>query len=87
MNEQVSKWADLLTEQRNANSTHIDRCSTVDALRLINAEDQKVARAVEGVIDDVARAVDVVVSAFQKGRPSLLCRRGNQRSSRCSRCV
>ena len=67
MNGQVSKWADLLTEQRNANSTHIDRCSTVDALRLINAEDQKVARAVEGVIDDVARAVDVVVSAFQKG--------------------
>ena len=67
MNRQVSKWAGLLTEQRNANSTHIDRCSTVDALRLINAEDQKVARAVEAVIDDVARAVDLVVSAFQKG--------------------
>ena len=67
MNRQVSKWAGLLTEQRNANSTHIDRCSTVDALRLINAEDQKVARAVEAVIDDVARAVDLVMSAFQKG--------------------
>lgn len=67
MNRQVSKWAGLLTEQRNSNSTHIDRCSTVDALRLINAEDQKVARAVEGVIDDVARAVDLVVSAFLKG--------------------
>ena len=67
MNGQVSKWADLLTEQRNADSTHIDRCSTMDALRLINVEDQKVARAVEAVIDDVARAVDVVVSAFQKG--------------------
>ena len=41
----------LLTEQRNPNSTHIDGCSTVDALHLINAEDQKVARAVEDVID------------------------------------
>ena len=67
MNKQVSKWAGLLTEQRNSNSTHIDRCSTVDALRLINTEDQKVARAVEAVIDDIARAVDLVVSAFQKG--------------------
>ena len=67
MNKQVSKWAGLLTEQRNSNSTHIDRCSTVDALRLINTEDQKVARAVEGVIDDIARAADLVVSAFQKG--------------------
>ena len=67
MNRQGSKWAGLLTEQRNSNSTHIDRCSTADALRLINTEDQKVARAVEAVIDDVARAVDLVVSAFQKG--------------------
>ena len=67
MNRQVSKWAGLLTEQRNPNSIHIDRCSTMDALRLINAEDQKIARAVEGVIDDVARAVDLVVSVFQKG--------------------
>ena len=67
MNEQASKWAGLLTEQRNPNSTHIDRCSTVDALRIINAEDQKIARAVEGAIGDIARAVDLVVSAFQKG--------------------
>ena len=67
MNEQASKWAGLLTEQRNPNSTHIDRCSTVDALRIINAEDQKIARAVKGAIGDIARAVDLVVSAFQKG--------------------
>ena len=67
MNERISKWAALITEQRNPNSTYIDRCSTVDALRTINAEDQKVAYAVEGAIDDIAKAVDLVVSAFQKG--------------------
>ncbi len=75
MNKQTSKhvlkrcdsvWADLLTEQRNPNSMHIDRCSTVDALRIINAEDQKVAHAVEGAIDDIAKTVDLVVAAFQK---------------------
>lgn len=67
MNDRVSKWAGLPTEQRNPNSTYIDRCSTEDALRIINAEDQKVAHAVEGAIGDIAKAVDLVVEAFQKG--------------------
>ena len=67
MNNPISKWAGLLTEQRNPNSTYIDRCSTADALRIINAEDQKVAHAVEGAIGDIAKAVDLVVKAFQKG--------------------
>ena len=65
--ESRSKWAGLLTEQRNPNSTHIDTHSTVDALHIINAEDQKVAPAIEKVIADIARAVDLVVTAFQNG--------------------
>lgn len=63
----TSKWADLLTEQRNPNSTHIDACSTIDALRIINSEDRTVTAAVETVIEDIAKAVDVVVGAFQNG--------------------
>ena len=63
----TSKWADLLTEQRNRNSTHIDACSTIDALRIINSEDRTVTAAVETVIEDIAKAVDVVVGAFQNG--------------------
>lgn len=65
----TSKWAGLLTEQRNPNSTHIDACSTIDALRIINREDRTVAAAVETVIEDIAKAVDIVVHAFQnRGR-------------------
>jgi len=65
--ESTSKWASLLTEQRNPNSTHIDTCSTIDALRMINNEDRTVAAAIETVIEDIAKAVDLVVDTFQNG--------------------
>ena len=67
MNKTTSKWAGLLTEQRNPNSTHIDSLSSLEALRIINAEDQRVAPAIEAVIEDIALTVDFVVTAFQKG--------------------
>jgi len=67
MNKTTSKWAGLLTEQRNPNSTQIDLASSVEALRIINAEDQKVAPAIEAIIKDIGRAVDLVVTALQNG--------------------
>ena len=36
----------IKTEDRNRNSMNIDRLSTIDMVRLINAEDKKVADAV-----------------------------------------
>src|SRR6201988_4390297 len=41
--------------------------STEAALRVINAEDRKVAAAVEREIPAIARAVDAIVAAFQRG--------------------
>ena len=41
--EQISK---IKTEQRNAGTVDIDRVSTLELVRLMNAEDQKVAVAV-----------------------------------------
>lgn len=35
------------TEQTNPNTTEIDRLPTLEALRIINSEDKKVAEAVE----------------------------------------
>ena len=57
----------LLTEQSNPASASIDALPTEEALRIINAEDQKVAEAVEREIPAIARAVDAIVASFQKG--------------------
>jgi len=57
----------LLTEQPNPASASIDELATEDVLRIINAEDHKVAGAVERVIPAVARAVDAIVAAFERG--------------------
>jgi len=57
----------LLTEQPNPASTGIDSLPTCEALRIINAEDQKVALAVEKEIPSIARAVDAAVAALERG--------------------
>jgi N-acetylmuramic acid 6-phosphate etherase len=57
----------LLTEQANPASEGIDSLPTEGILRVINAEDQKVASAVEREIPNIARAIDAIVSALQQG--------------------
>lgn len=58
---------DLLTEQANPATADIDTVSTIDMLRLINAEDKTVAYAVEKELPAVAAAVDAVVAALRAG--------------------
>src|SRR5215470_13135850 len=57
----------LLTEQPNPASTSIDALETEEMLRVINAEDQKVAGVVEREIPAIARAVDAIVAAIERG--------------------
>ena len=57
----------LLTEQANPASAAIDTLSTEAALRIVNAEDRKVAEAVEREIPSIARAVDAIARALQNG--------------------
>lgn len=57
----------LLTEQPNPASAGIDTLPTIEALRIINAEDRKVAEAVEREIPNIARAVDAIVAALERG--------------------
>ena len=57
----------LLTEQQNPASASIDALPTEDALRIINAEDRKIADAVEREIPAIARAVDAAVAAIEGG--------------------
>lgn len=56
-----------ITEERNPHTTEIDRLPTIEALRIINNEDKKVAQAVERVLPDVARAVDGIVERLEGG--------------------
>ncbi len=55
----------LMTEQRNSVSMNIDMQSVDEILRLINSEDKKIAQAVEGQIEHIAKAVDLVILAFR----------------------
>lgn len=57
----------LLTEQPNPASASLDALPTEEALRILNAEDRKVAEAVQREIPAIARAVDAIVAAFERG--------------------
>lgn len=55
------------TEQPNPNTAEIDRLSTLAAIRTINAEDKKVADAVEQILPAIAKAVDAIVERLERG--------------------
>lgn len=57
----------LLTEQPNPASAGIDSLPTEEVLRIVNAEDRKVADAVAVEIPRIARAVDAIVAAIERG--------------------
>jgi len=57
----------LITESVNPASMEIDCCSTEGILRLISAEDAKVARAVENEIPNIGKAVDKIVDTLRSG--------------------
>lgn len=51
----------------NADSENIDKLSTTEMVRLFNNEDKKVANVVEGCLESVAAAVELMAGALQKG--------------------
>ena len=57
----------LLTEQPNPASEGIDALATEAILRIINREDYKATEAVEHELPAIARAVDAIVAAFERG--------------------
>jgi N-acetylmuramic acid 6-phosphate etherase len=56
-----------ITETDNPKTSEIDKVSTLDALRLINAEDQLVALAVEKALPEIVAATDKIVERLEKG--------------------
>lgn len=57
----------ITTEQSNPNTAAIDQLPTLDALRIINSEDKKVAEAVALVLPAIAQAVDAIARRLQSG--------------------
>lgn len=57
----------LTTEQRNPNTWEIDNVSTLEMVKLINAEDQKVALAIAEVLPEIAMAIDRIAAQFKQG--------------------
>ncbi len=56
-----------VTEQENPLTAQIDQLPTLEALRLINAEDKRVAAAVELVLPEIAAAVDAIAERLENG--------------------
>ncbi|CAN5469470.1 N-acetylmuramic acid 6-phosphate etherase [soil metagenome] len=56
-----------ITEQDNENTFNIDKVSTLDAIKLINTEDKKVAFAIEKVLPEIAAAIDQIFERLTNG--------------------
>lgn len=65
-------YARLPTEQANPRTRDIDRRSTLEVVRLINAEDRRVPLAVAKVARELARGVDAVAAALAGGGSALV---------------
>ncbi|WP_439258973.1 N-acetylmuramic acid 6-phosphate etherase [Lonepinella sp. BR2930] len=57
----------MLTEQRNPESTNIDQMTALEIVSLINQQDKTVPLAIEKCLPQIAVAVEKIVQAFQAG--------------------
>ena len=57
----------ITTERRNPLSAHIDELSTLEMVKIVNGEDQKVALAVEKILPEIAQAVDIITDRLARG--------------------
>jgi N-acetylmuramic acid 6-phosphate etherase len=57
----------LGTEKTNSASANLDRKSTLEIARIINAEDAKVAAAVKRSLPQIAHAIDLIATALSEG--------------------
>lgn len=62
-----AKLEKLDTEQRNPDSMGIDLADANEIARIINEEDKKIAYQVEKKLDEIAKVIELVSSAFQAG--------------------
>lgn len=64
------------TEKRNERTMNIDTLPTREIVELINAEDHRCAEAVQAVLPEIARAVDVIYERLHRGGRLVYCGAG-----------
>lgn len=57
----------LRTEMRNEKSMHIDKMDTIDMVKVMNEENMNSVLAVEKALPQVAKAIDAISAAIEKG--------------------
>lgn len=57
----------MVTEERNVKTEDIDKMTIEEIIAIINEEDKKVAYAVEKVLPEIGRAIEMTVEALKKG--------------------
>ncbi len=55
------------TEARNPKTIHIDKMDTLSMVKIINDENLNAVKAVEVVLDKIAKAIDTISEKFKKG--------------------
>lgn len=69
-------YSELVTENRNAESTDLDQMSSLEAARLMNRIDAEVPAAVEKTLPEIAAVVDKIVEAYGRGGRLVYCGAG-----------
>src|SRR5579872_1378525 len=67
MKAATDKISRLRTEALNLAAARLDTSSSLEIARLINAEDAKVAPAVRRALPQIARAIDLITDALERG--------------------
>jgi N-acetylmuramic acid 6-phosphate etherase len=67
MNRTPAAISRLRSEARNSAAARLDTSSVLEIARLINAEDAKVAPAVRRALPHIARAIDLIAGALERG--------------------
>lgn len=57
----------LTTEKRNEKTTDLDKMSISTALKLMNQEDQQVAKAIQKVLPKIKPVIEAMITAFKRG--------------------
>ena len=65
--KKATKLSHLPTEQTNPAAQNLDLKSSLEIVRLINAQDAKVADAVKPALPQIARGIDLIVEALKRG--------------------
>lgn len=65
--ETQNELQQLTTESQNEASRELDNKSALEIARIINREDEKVAKAVRRALPEIAQATDAIADAIRKG--------------------